>query len=636
MRTDISWMIGGPQGSGVESAANIFSRVCARLGYRIFGKREFYSNIKGEHSYFVVRVSDKKIHSGVSSVTLMVSYDAETIFRHCFEVVPGGGILYDSDLADVSIDDVHTLDGPFKARIRRMFLSAGKQPTVASILEMSKARGVMLYPVSFRGTLAEIAQREDNPKIKGMVRMFNTIGVSLSMGLLRMPPGPLFSSIEFIFSKKPKVAMLNRQVANFAYSYASASFSGFRHFLSSVPKEPHTMLVQGFHGTAIGKMVCGCRFQPYYPITPASDESVYLESNAILDTIGDRPGSVVVVQTEDEISAIGMTIGGALTGTRSSTCTSGPGFSLMAECLGWAGMNEVPIVVTNYQRSGPATGLPTRHGQDDLLFAIHAGHGEFPRIVYASGDIEESFYDTARCFNYADVYQVPVIHLMDKFLASSTVTCQRFDPELVEIDRGKLLERIERDDYRRFEQTSDGISPRSKLGLENGIFWNTGDESDEYGHITEDPVTRVEMMDKRMGRLDRILQSVPDEDQAVSFGVSEHTVVSWGSAKGPVVDAILMLQDEGIKVGFVQIKMLHPFPSSLVDFLLKDAKTIIDVEANHSGQLGKILRQNTGREPDYYILKYSGRIMTCTEIYNALKRIIAGVADKREVLMHGA
>ena len=209
----------------------------------------------------------------------------------------------------------------------------------------------------------------------------------------------------------------------------------------------------------------------------------------------------MVVQTEDEISAIGMTIGGALTGTRSSTCTSGPGFSLMAECLGWAGMNEVPIVVTNYQRSGRPPACQRATARTTCSLRYMRATASFPRIVYASGDIEESFYDTARCFNYADVYQVPVIHLMDKFLASSTVTCQRFDPELVEIDRGKLLERIERDDYRRFEQTSDGISPRSKLGLENGIFWNTGDESDEYGHITEDPVTRVEMMDKRMGRL---------------------------------------------------------------------------------------------------------------------------------------
>ena len=190
-------------------------------------------------------------------------------------------------------------------------------------------------------------------------------------------------------------------------------------------------------------MACGCRFQPYYPITPASDESVFLESNEIVNVKDDRPGSTIVVQTEDEISAIGMTIGGALTGTRSATCTSGPGFSLMAEALGWAGINEVPIVVTLYQRSGPSTGLPTRHGQDDLLFAIHAGHGEFPKIVYASGDVEESFYDTARCFNYSEQYQLPVIHMMDKFLASSVVTCKRFDVDRIKINRGKLLEKLE-------------------------------------------------------------------------------------------------------------------------------------------------------------------------------------------------
>ena len=124
-------------------------------------------------------------------------------------------------------------------------------------------------------------------------------------------------------------------------------------------------------------MVSGCRFQSYYPITPASDESVFLESNEILEIYNDRPGSTAVIQTEDEISAIGMMIGASLTGTRSSTSTSGPGFALMAEAMGWAGMNEVPIVIDVYQRSGPSTGLPTRHGQDDLLFAVT---GQFWRL----------------------------------------------------------------------------------------------------------------------------------------------------------------------------------------------------------------------------------------------------------------
>ena len=195
-----------------------------------------------------------------------------------------------------------------------------------------------------------------------------------------------------------------------------------------------------------------------------------------------------------------------------------------------------------YQRSGPSTGLPTRHGQDDLLFTVFAGHGDFPKIVYASGDIEESFYDTGRrCFNYADIYQVPVIHMMDKFLSSSVVTCKKFDPAKISINRGKLIDKIE-GEYKRFAFTDDGISPRSRLGLDNGIFWNTGDESDEYGHISEDPQIRIKMMDKRMSKMNLALQEIPINEQAISFGIHEYTIISWGSTKGPIIDAQEMLK----------------------------------------------------------------------------------------------
>lgn len=636
MNTDLTWLIGGPQGSGVESGANIFSKVCAGIGYQVFGKREFYSNIKGEHSYFAVRISDKKIHSNVNDVHLMVAFDAEMVFRHVAEVVKGGAIIYDSDLEDTKIDEVHTLDIYFKSRLEKYLESKNKEFSIKGILETAKERGVTLLSVSFRAILSKLAEDTNNPKLKGMIRMFNVIGVSLSLGILGLDSKPLLDSIESIFSKKPKVAEINKQVANYAYNYATSKFDKIIFSPNSVKKEPNTILVQGHQGTAIGKMVCGCRFQPYYPITPASDESVYLESNEILNVNEDRPGSTVVVQTEDEISAIGMMIGGALTGTRSSTCTSGPGFSLMAESLGWAGINEVPVVITIYQRSGPSTGLPTRHGQDDLLFAINAGHGEFPRIVYASGAIEESFYDTGKCFNFADIFQVPVIHLLDKFIASSVITCKRFDPEKVTIDRGKLLEKIETKPYKRFEQTSDGISPRSKLGLEDGIFWNTGDESDEYGHISEDPYMRIQMMDKRLSRFDLILNQIPKEDQVVSFGMADHCIISWGSTKGPIIDAIDMLKKENINVGFIQIKLLHPFPTEYVKSLLKDVKTIIDVEANHTGQLGTLFKQNLGKDVDYFILKYTGRSMTSTEIYDSLKKILGNKAKKREILTHGA
>lgn len=636
MSTDITWLIGGPQGSGVETGANIFSRVCAEMGYQVFGKREFYSNIKGEHSYFAVRVSDKKIHSNLNDVTVMVSFDAETIFRHYDEVMSGGALIYDSDLEKTGTDDVRTLNQIFKSRLHKELEAKNKPFTISGVLEIAKENGVNLYPVSFRDILSKLADETDNPKLRSLIRMFNVIGVSLSLGLLKMPPDSLFKSIENIFSKKPKIAEINKQAANHSYNFATAKFNDFKYSLLGTKKEPHTLLVQGHLGTAIGKMVCGCRFQPYYPITPASDESVFLEQNQILEVEGDRSGSIVVVQTEDEISAIGMMIGGALTGTRSATNTSGPGFSLMAEALGWAGINEVPIVITLYQRSGPSTGLPTRHGQDDLLFAINSSHGEFPKIVYASGDIEESFYDTCNCFNYSDVFQVPVIHMMDKFLSSSVVTCKRFDPTKVTIDRGKLLEKIDGNDYKRFAFTDDGISPRSKLGLENGVFWNTGDESDEYGHISEDPLERIKMMDKRMSRLELIAKKIPQEDQVVSFDVHDFTIISWGSTKGPIIDALEMLKKENIDIGFIQFKLLHPFPTDYAKSLLKNAKTIIDIESNYTAQLSQIFKQNLGRDVDYFILKYTGRGMTSTEIYDSLKKIIENKASKREILKHGA
>ncbi len=632
---DFTWLIGGPQGSGVDSGANVFSKVCAEMGYNIFGKREFYSNIKGEHSYFAVRVSDHEIRSNVNDVTLMASFDAETIFRHFDEIASGGGIIYDSDLDKITTDEVHTLDNYFKERLHQELESKNKAFTIAGVLDIAKEKGVHLYPVSFREILANLSEKTNNPKLRGLIRMFNVIAVSLSLGLIKMPLDPLLLSIDSIFSKKPQIAEINKHAANFSYDYAKSNFGVFPYSLTGIEKQPDTILVQGHFGTSIGKMVSGCRFQSYYPITPASDESVYLESNELLEIQNDRPGSTIVIQTEDEISAMGMMIGAALTGTRSSTSTSGPGFALMVEALGWAGINEVPIVITLYQRSGPSTGLPTRHGQDDLLFAVNAGHGDFPKIVYASGDIEESFYDTGRCFNYADVYQIPVIHMMDKFLSSSVVTCNRFDPKKVSIDRGLLLDKIE-GEYKRFAFTDDGISPRSRLGLDNGIFWNTGDESDEFGHITEDPQVRIKMMDKRMSRLDLVIKRVPQEEQVVSFGVHDFTIVSWGSTKGPILDALFMLKKEGIDIGFIQIKLIHPFPADYVKSLLKDVKTIIDIEANHSGQLGKILKQNVIREIDYFILKYTGRGMTSTEIYDSLKKIVANKANKREVLSHGA
>ncbi len=634
MAFDYSWLIGGPQGSGVDTAANIFSRVGAKLGYHVFGKREYHSNIKGLHSYFVVRLSDKKIRSNINGANIMVAYDAETLVRHGLEIIKDGAIIYDASIVNTTVDQIPTLEAIHKARLLKFFNSKNMEPNVSSILDLAKENGVKVYPISFRDILSNIANELNSPELSRMVRLFNVLGVSFSLGILKAPIEPLLEAIEDTFSKKPSIVDLNKKAANFSYNYASAKFSDFNSSISKIDKESNTLLVQGHQGSALGKIVCGCRFQSYYPITPASDESEFLETHEILQVKEDRPGSTTIVQTEDEISAIGMAVGASLTGVRSATSTSGPGFSLMAETLGWAGINETPVVITLFQRSGPSTGLPTRQGQDDLLFAINAGHGEFPRIVYASGDVEDSFYDTCKCFNFADIFQVPVIHILDKFIASSVVTCKRFEPDLISIDRGKLLEKID-GDYKRFAHSPDGISPRSKLGLENGVFWNTGDESDEYGHISEDPVNRIQMMDKRQTKVEQMLSLIPKDDQAVAYGKLDICIVSWGSPKGPILDAIEMHRNEGHEIGFIDIKLLHPFPTNYIKSMLKDSSIIIDIEANMTGQLASLIRQNLLRDPDYYVLKYTGRPMTCIEIFDSLKKILEKKSEKKQVLTYG-
>ena len=634
MAFDYSWLIGGPQGSGVDTAANIFSRVGAKLGYHVFGKREYHSNIKGLHSYFVVRLSDKKIRSNINGANIMVAYDAETLVRHGLDIIKDGAIIYDASIVNTTVDQIPTLEASHKARLLNFFNSKNMESNVSSILDLAKENGVKVYPISFRDILSNIANELNSPELSRMVRLFNVLGVSFSLGILKAPIEPLLEAIEDTFSKKPSIVDLNKKAANFSYNYASAKFSDFNSSISKIDKESNTLLVQGHQGSALGKIVCGCRFQSYYPITPASDESEFLETHEILQVKEDRPGSTTIVQTEDEISAIGMAVGASLTGVRSATSTSGPGFSLMAETLGWAGINETPVVITLFQRSGPSTGLPTRQGQDDLLFAINAGHGEFPRIVYASGDVEDSFYDTCKCFNFADIFQVPVIHILDKFIASSVVTCKRFEPDLISIDRGKLLEKID-GDYKRFAHSPDGISPRSKLGLENGVFWNTGDESDEYGHISEDPVNRIQMMDKRQTKVEQMLSLIPKDDQAVAYGKLDICIVSWGSPKGPILDAIEMQRNEGHEIGFIDIKLLHPFPTNYIKSMLKDSSVIIDIEANMTGQLASLIRENLLRDPDYYVLKYTGRPMTCIEIFDSLKKILEKKSEKKQVLTYG-
>jgi 2-oxoglutarate ferredoxin oxidoreductase subunit alpha len=582
-------------------------------------------------------VDEKPIYSHLDEIDLLATFDPETLFRHADSVVPGGAILYDENQLEIEIDRIPTLGHPASDRIKKILKHNGFGFKVKDMLEYVRAKGVNTYGIPYHKLLKELAEKLNQPKVAKLTVMINVMAVSASFGMLNYDINMLKRAIQFVFRAKRKVAELNIDSAEFVYEYARKNFGEFPYKLEAREPDQDIIIIQGFQSAALGKIAAGCRFQSYYPITPASDESVYLEDNAVFDTNEEDKGSIVVIQTEDEIAAINSAIGAALSGARASTSTSGPGFSLMAEGLGWAGMNEVPVVVTLYQRGGPSTGLPTRHSQEDMLFAIYAGHGEFPKIVLASGDIEEIFYDTAKVFNYAEKYQTPVIHIIDKAMANSVITCKAFDTSEIKIDRGELINSFNNSQYKRFKFTESGVSPRAKLGTENVIFWNTGDEHDEMGHITEDPEIRTMMVDKRMRKLDLALREIPDEDKAKIYGDKDAgtAIVSWGSTKGPILDAMNSLEMEGYKLKFIQIRLLNPFPRDLISEMLSGTKMLIDIEMNKTAQLSNLIRNNVLRDIDYYILKYNGRPMSFTEVYSALKLILEGKANKIQVLNHG-
>ena len=634
----INWMAGGAQGAGVDAAATIFGRACGYGGLWVFGRREYHSNIKGLHSYFHLRLAKQEVLANVNDVDLLAAFDAETVVRHVQEVVPKGGIIVDALEMGVKVLEIPTLPPEFRAELKKWMIENNIGETLKDVLEYAKKHNVKVFPVPYRAILANVGKTLNTPQLSKITRMINVLTIGVSFALLKYDKGLVERAIRAQFPQK--IVNMNIIALDQAYEFAEKTFKAeFKHKLEKIDVSEERVFLTGNQAVAMGKVLGGCRVQTYYPITPAADESEYLEAHEILKT-RDEEESIVVIQTEDEIAAINSASGACLAGARAATSTSGPGFSLMAEGLGWAGNSEVPVVITYYQRGAPATGLPTRHGQADLRFAMHAGHGEFARIILASGDIKECFYDAAKAFNLAEKYQMPVIHLIDKAMANCSQTYPIFNYRGFKIDRGGLLTEkdLEGSEYKRFQFTETGISPRAALGTKNAVMWYTGDEHNESGHISEEPLNRRLMMEKRMKKLDLVDKEVPAEEKMNFFGdpLSENCVVSWGSPKGAIIESIRTLKEEGFNLGFLQMRMLDPLPAEAVKRVLMGKKRIIDLEDNYTGQLGGIIKEKTGISPTHYVLKYTGRPTSTTEVYNALKAIMTGKATEKEVLMFGS
>ena len=636
----INWMAGGPQGSGVDTASTIFGRACGYGGLYVFGRREYHSNIKTMHSYFHQRVSKQPTLANISDVDLLAAFDAETVVRHVGEVVSEGGIIVDSSDLNVNVlKEIPTFSEDYKNQIRAYMKENNIGEAVSDFLDYVKKKNIQVFPVPYMDLLKQIGEALKIEKVSMLSKMINVLTIGVSFALFKYDRKLVETAIKATFHEK--IADMNVTAVDYAYDYAekNLNINNFKHKLETLDADEPRIFLTGNQAVAMGKVLGGCRVQTYYPITPAADESEYLESHEILKTRkGDE--AIIVIQTEDEIAAINSASGACLAGARAATSTSGPGFSLMAEGIGWAGNSEVPVVITLYQRGGPSTGQPTRHSQQDLRFAMHAGHGEFARIILASGDIKECFYDAAEVFNLAEKYQMPVIHLLDKAMANCSQTYPVFDYANIKIDRGEIVteKELEGKEYKRFQFTETGVSPRAFLGTKNAVQWCTGDEHNESGNINEEPIVRRLMMEKRIKKLDLVDKEVPLEMKVNFFGDkdSENIVVSWGSPKGAIIEALNQLKDEGFSLGFIQVRMIHPLPSAYLKQMLEGKKRIIDIEDNITAQLGGIITQYTSIKPNFYILKYTGRPMMTTEVYQAIKAILTDKALERQVLMLGA
>jgi 2-oxoglutarate ferredoxin oxidoreductase subunit alpha len=638
---EIAWRVGGPQGSGVDTAARMFSLACAYGGLNVFGRREYYSNIMGRHSYYDVRVADHPLTSHTDRVDLLAAFEAETLARHTICVRPGGVVVYNSDDAETPIERIAFLGDQVRQSLTDYLDEQGQPATLGGLLGDAHERGVHTLAFPYNDIIEALAEKLDIPKSVAQ-RALNTIAVAVSTAILDYEQEPLVRALEKTWPERPKIVSMNVEAAELAYEFVREHLDrgAIKHRLKAGEPGERRLLVSGNQAAAMGKLAGGMTFQTYYPISPATDESVYLEghTNFPLRDHHERQCSILVVQTEDELAAVTMAAGAALTGARSATATSGPGFSLMVEGLGWAGMNEVPLVITLYQRGGPSTGLPTRTEQGDLLFAINAGHGEVPRLVLASGDVNEAFYDAAEAFNYAERYQMPVIHLLDKTLASTTQTLGPFDTLAVSIERGELYTPAADGDgtgpYPRFAVTESGVSPRPVLGQPGGNHWLTGGEHTAHGLVTEDAMVREQMMEKRARKLELAAQEIPQEKKLRVYGDPEAalTVVTWGSNKGGILEALQRLEADGVRARLVQVRLLWPFPARELAPYLEGASPLVAVETNYSGQFARLLREHTGYAPEHMIVKYNGRPIPGEALYDALRAIVDGQGEARMVI----
>lgn len=560
---DYTIKIGGEAGQGIQTIGDTLAHIFTRAGYHVFTNQDYESRIRGGHNFYQIRISHKHVSASRSSVHILVALDRESITQHQKELSFNGQVLYDSQMINEKIDKPNFLNVP----------------------------------------LLELAQKHGGSKI-----MANTVAIGAVLGMLGMNPDIMYQTIEKNFKKKGEaVIKANIECSKAGYEFAKNECLRCSFVLSQFEKPK--MLITGNEAIGAGAIVSGLKFYSAYPMTPSTGIFNFVADHA-------KEYGIVVEQAEDEISAINMVIGASFAGVRAMTGTSGGGFALMVEGISLAAMTETPVVIALAQRPGPATGLPTRTEQADLLFALYAGHGEFPKIIFAPGCPEQAFYLTNKAFDLAEKYQITVIILTDQYLADSQWSYEGFDLEKIKyIDyrlREENLKKIE--NYKRHAFTETGVSPLAVLGQSKHLVVTDSDEHDEEGHIIEDSITRIKMIEKRLFKKMPLIKKEISPPLIYGEKNPEIVMICWGSMFGIVKELIDELIEK-YKIAMIHFNEIYPFSEnqSWIE-LLRKAKKVINIEQNATSQFAKIIKMETGINIENHINRFDGRPFTVDEL----------------------
>lgn len=541
-------LIGGEAGQGIDTAAAILEKLLKRAGYSVFTVRDFMSRIRGGHNFSLIRFGTEIVSSHSSVLDGIIALDAETVKLHSGELKDDGFILCDDNM---EVNDIRTV----------------------------------------KLAINDIAKSLGNPRVSN----------SAAIGAVLKIFGEDLGYIEKVLQEfiDEKYLDVNHKAIEEGYRRTEKRYP---HQVGSFGNQ---MIISGSNAVALGAIAAGLRFYSAYPMSPATPIMVYLASK------GDEAG-IVVEQAEDEIAAINMAIGASYAGVRAMTGTSGGGFSLMAEAIGLSGIAEIPLVVVNMQRPGPATGLPTRTEQGDLRFMISAAQGEFPRMVIAPRSHSEAFYQTVRALDIAEKYQMPVILLLDQYLGDSSATVEPFYMNKIETTEPSVDH--ESGDYMRYRYTENGISPRLIPGRTKHLVAIDSDEHDEGGRITESAEVRTNMADKRMRKLKTLVKELR-EPEFIGAETYKTLLLGWGSMYGPIKEAVALLnKKENGEYAALVFGDVFPLPEKLLKEKSAKAASIINVEQNATGQLAGLIREYTGILCNDSVLKYDGRQLTGEEI----------------------